>query len=81
MCPLGWSEDLVNEAWSQDRQEACEKAGLDLNAVQLTGTDYECSTAAMSLSTKEVISDITICRLTMHAVNIPIKYKSTSQYT
>ena len=30
---LGWSEDLVKEAWSQDREGACQKAGLDPDAV------------------------------------------------
>jgi len=25
----GWSEDLVVEAWKQDREEACNKAGID----------------------------------------------------
>lgn len=53
--PRGWSDDLVHEAWFQDRHGACEKAGLDLNAVQLADTDCEYSTAAMSLSTKEVV--------------------------
>ena len=34
---IGWSEDLVKEAWSQDRKEACQKAGLDLDSIKELG--------------------------------------------
>ena len=28
LSPVGWSEELVKEAWRSDREGACEKAGL-----------------------------------------------------
>ena len=52
--PPGWSDDLVKEAWSQDRQGACEKAGLDPDMVELDEADGH-SEPARSLSTKEVL--------------------------
>lgn len=31
MClSIGWSEELVVDAWTNDRDGACEKAGIDL---------------------------------------------------
>ncbi len=28
--PTGWSEELVREAWDNDMEGACEKAGIDV---------------------------------------------------
>ena len=45
----------MKEAWSQDRQGACEKAGLDPDTALLEEADYgHTALMAMSLSTKEV---------------------------
>ena len=47
----------MKEAWSQDRQGACEKAGLDPDTALVEEADYgRTALMAMSLSTKEVSS-------------------------
>ena len=49
---LGWSEDLVKEAWSQDRKEACQKAGLKLDSVKKS--DYD-----DSMKSSPLLRDVT----------------------
>lgn len=44
LCTLGWSEELVVEAWYSDREAACKKAGLDLNSeVMVVGSGVQSS--------------------------------------
>ena len=53
--PLGWSDVLVKEAWSEDRAAACEKAGLDQATVAPRDDTNIDHTLSSSLSNVEVL--------------------------
>ncbi len=56
----GWSEDLVIQAWEQDKRAACEKAGLDPDDVMNIGGELD-SLVMMSLSMHQVKQQLIDC--------------------